>query len=149
MGKRYPGAPNDVGTMHPIINSVMNSDMEHQAAAFMALGVVHGMFEEAVKEYAEHNGDDNVNIEDLPAYDRLTDLAIIGVLVEHKKFYPISGVMAGLSMEPCESFTKGSCMDEGSGKSFDAESLADRYCWPCRVRHALGGGITFAQAQRR
>jgi hypothetical protein len=42
-----------------------------------------------------------------------------------------------LMTSPCESGTRGTCADDES-KSPDAPYLADRYCWPCRLRAAIG-----------
>lgn len=43
-----------------------------------------------------------------------------------------------LAQAPCENFTGAmTCMSPGSGRTPDAEDLAHRYCWPCRIRHAM------------
>lgn len=48
--------------------------------------------------------------------------------------------VAPLVYEPCETTRNSSCADTGSGKSPDAKDGADRYCFPCRLRHALDEG---------
>jgi hypothetical protein len=48
----------------------------------------------------------------------------------------VSMTIADLAEEPCENLTRGTCADD-PGKSPDARYLADRYCWPCRIRHVL------------
>lgn len=40
-----------------------------------------------------------------------------------------------LAADPCENFTEGACPDYG--RTPDARYVADRYCWPCRLRAAL------------
>lgn len=51
---------------------------------------------------------------------------------------PLVASIRALATEPCEDFTgPHTCEDRWSGRTPDAHYLADRYCWPCRIRHAL------------
>lgn len=145
---RYPGAPNDTGTMHPIVAAVMSSGMGAAVACLQSLAAV-GMMVQEMNEQADAVPEDaEPDLTMVPAYDRLTDLAVLGLLVEGNKIHTTSSAMAGLAMEPCENYTgKSTCMDEGSGRTHDAQYGADRYCWPCRIRHAIGGHLVAAEGR--
>ena len=41
-----------------------------------------------------------------------------------------------LAAERCENFTSGDCA--AAGREPFAKYGADRYCWPCQLRYALG-----------
>ena len=59
-----------------------------------------------------------------------------------RRFVPVNATpvmgehLLYLAGEKCERLTSGTCADDDS-LSPDAPYLADRYCWPCRVRAAI------------
>lgn len=48
--------------------------------------------------------------------------------------------VAVLAGERCRTYTQNMTCADNPGRTPDARYLADRYCDPCRLRHALTGG---------